>query len=138
MLSQLADTFIELHKYPFDRLGSLNIPGDLYIGLFARESLTDFAHAEMRTMGLFSSLEDAVKADDGVGWDEWKDAISLLPVTGSRDYLDVLFSCRFIAQMSLPSACLCSSRFGEQTLPNSPVIKRASNPETIVRAGTAR
>ncbi|XDG10628.1 hypothetical protein ABKA04_010243 [Annulohypoxylon sp. FPYF3050] len=62
LMSQLADTLIELHKYPFDLLGSLSCPGELDIGPLARESLTDFEQAEMRTMGPFSSLEEYYKS----------------------------------------------------------------------------
>ncbi|OBR02801.1 hypothetical protein CH63R_14027 [Colletotrichum higginsianum IMI 349063] len=57
-MSQLADTFIELHKYPFDVLGSLDRPGESHVGALARESLTDFARSEMRTIGPFSSVEE--------------------------------------------------------------------------------
>ncbi|KAI1387436.1 uncharacterized protein F4822DRAFT_282470 [Hypoxylon trugodes] len=62
VMNQLANTFIELRKYPFNLLGSLDRPGDFHIGAFARESLTDFTQAEMRTMGPFSSLEDYHKS----------------------------------------------------------------------------
>ncbi|KAL1841724.1 hypothetical protein VTK73DRAFT_3398 [Phialemonium thermophilum] len=55
VMSQLADAFIELSRYPFDRLGSLDRPGDGHVGPFARESLTDFAGSEMRPLGPFSS-----------------------------------------------------------------------------------
>ncbi|KAF2454211.1 hypothetical protein BDY21DRAFT_387627 [Lineolata rhizophorae] len=57
IMNQLADIFVELHKYPFDLLGSLDHPGDTHIGAFAQESLTDFAQSEMRTIGPFSSPE---------------------------------------------------------------------------------
>ncbi|KAK3943295.1 hypothetical protein QBC46DRAFT_44597 [Diplogelasinospora grovesii] len=62
VMSQLADTFIELHKYPFDLLGSLDRPGYSHVGAFARESLTDFPQSEMRTAGPFSSLEEYHKS----------------------------------------------------------------------------
>lgn len=58
VMDQLADTFIQLRKYPFDLLGSLDRPGYSHIGAFARESLTDFTKSEMRTMGPFSSLAE--------------------------------------------------------------------------------
>jgi len=58
VMNQLADTFIELHKYPFGFLGSLDRPGDSHVGAFARESLTDFTQSKMRTAGPFSSLEE--------------------------------------------------------------------------------
>lgn len=59
LMSQLADLFVELHKYPFDRLGCLDVPGTSHVGGFARESLTDFetdTH-KMLLAGPFSSLE---------------------------------------------------------------------------------
>lgn len=55
VMAQLADVFIELHKYPFDLFGSLDDPGHTHIGPFARESLTDFVQSEMRPIGPFSS-----------------------------------------------------------------------------------
>lgn len=58
VMSQLADTFIELQKYPFNLLGSLNSPDTSHVGAFARESLTNFEQSEMRTIGPFSSLEE--------------------------------------------------------------------------------
>ncbi|WQF86079.1 Putative aminoglycoside phosphotransferase, protein kinase-like domain superfamily [Colletotrichum destructivum] len=61
-MSQLADTFIELHKYPFDVLGSLDRPGESHVGALARESLTDFAQSDMRAIGPFSSLEEYHKS----------------------------------------------------------------------------
>ena len=57
-MDQIADTFIELHKYPFQFLGSLDTPGESQVGAFARESLTDFVQSEMRTTGPFSSSEE--------------------------------------------------------------------------------
>lgn len=57
VMNQLADTFVELQKYPFDILGSLDRPGASH-GEFARESLTNFIQSEMRTTGPFSSLEE--------------------------------------------------------------------------------
>lgn len=57
-MNQLADKFVELHKYPFDRLGSLDKPGGAQVGAFARESLTDCVQSEMHTAGPFSSLEE--------------------------------------------------------------------------------
>ncbi|KAI8963397.1 hypothetical protein F5Y11DRAFT_319690 [Daldinia sp. FL1419] len=62
VMDHIADTFIELRKYPFDSLGSLNSPGDLNVGPFAWESLTEFPQSEMRTLGPFSSLEEYHKA----------------------------------------------------------------------------
>lgn len=37
-MQQLADTSIGLHKCPFHKLGSLDSPGGLHIGTFARAS----------------------------------------------------------------------------------------------------
>ncbi|KAI1259817.1 hypothetical protein F5Y18DRAFT_408348 [Xylariaceae sp. FL1019] len=59
VMEQLAGIFVELHKHPFDLLGSLDRLASSHIGPFARESLADFAaNGEMRAMGPFSSLED--------------------------------------------------------------------------------
>lgn len=60
VMSQLADVFVELHRYPFDKLGSLDVPGSSHVGGLARESLTDFEVNTDRMLlaGPFSSLED--------------------------------------------------------------------------------
>ncbi|KAG7153086.1 hypothetical protein HYQ46_000004 [Verticillium longisporum] len=58
VMSQLADTFVELQKYPFHLLGSLDSPAASHVGAFARESLTDLPQSEMHIAGPFSSLED--------------------------------------------------------------------------------
>ncbi|KAK7426733.1 hypothetical protein QQZ08_006769 [Neonectria magnoliae] len=58
VMSQLADVFVELHKHPFELLGSLDSPGGSHVGAFARESLADFVQSQLRTAGPFSSLED--------------------------------------------------------------------------------
>lgn len=42
VVSQLANIYIELKAYPFDETGSIHHLGSYDIGLFARESLTDF------------------------------------------------------------------------------------------------
>ncbi|KAL6850739.1 hypothetical protein ACO1O0_007864 [Amphichorda felina] len=58
VMNQLADTFVELQKYPFNLLGSLDSPGESHIGAFARESLIEFTQSEMRTSGPFPSLKE--------------------------------------------------------------------------------
>lgn len=58
VMSQLADVFIELQRYPFDAMGSLDHPDSCRVGSFARESLTDFTQGEMRPLGPLSSLEE--------------------------------------------------------------------------------
>ncbi|KAL1896242.1 hypothetical protein Cpir12675_002889 [Ceratocystis pirilliformis] len=50
-MNQLADAFIELRKYPFGLLGSLDSPGKPHVGALARESLTDFKQSEMHPSG---------------------------------------------------------------------------------------
>lgn len=62
VVSQLADTFIELSKYPFNLLGSLDLPGEPHVGPFARELLTNFTHSGMHAIGPLSSLEEFHKA----------------------------------------------------------------------------
>ena len=46
VMSQLADTFVELRNYPFDLLCSLDNPGESHVDAFARESFTDFVESE--------------------------------------------------------------------------------------------
>ncbi|KAH6894540.1 hypothetical protein B0T10DRAFT_558666 [Thelonectria olida] len=50
-VDQLKDTFSELHKYPFNVLGSLDNPGASQVDAFAQESLTNFVQSEMLTSG---------------------------------------------------------------------------------------
>lgn len=60
VMRQLSDTFIELQKYPFYLLGSLDRPDDPeHVGSFAQESLTDFTETGvMRTTGPLASWEE--------------------------------------------------------------------------------
>lgn len=58
VMSQLADTLIELEKYPFHLLGSLDTPGRSHVGAFARESLINFDQSGMRTIGPLSSVKE--------------------------------------------------------------------------------
>lgn len=57
-MDYLANAFIELEKFPLHLFGSLDKPGEYYVGVFARELLTDFVQSEMRTLGPFSSLAE--------------------------------------------------------------------------------
>ncbi|KAB8356554.1 hypothetical protein FH972_024136 [Carpinus fangiana] len=58
VLMQLADTFIELQKHPFDLVGCLIGPDNLRIGALADESMTDFVDTQIRPLGPFSSVLD--------------------------------------------------------------------------------
>lgn len=58
IMAQLADIFIELAKYTFQHLGSLDRPGYLHVGPFARESLTDFDGSTIHAIGPLSSVEE--------------------------------------------------------------------------------
>ncbi|KAM3503814.1 hypothetical protein MY11210_008577 [Beauveria gryllotalpidicola] len=58
VIDQISDVLIELRKYPFHDLGSLVKPGQLRVGPFAQESLTNFLQSGMRTIGPFRSMED--------------------------------------------------------------------------------
>ncbi|KAM3516473.1 hypothetical protein NHJ13051_009880 [Beauveria bassiana] len=58
VIDQISDVLIELHKYPFNELGSLVQPGQLRVGPFAHESLINFLQSGMRTIGPFRSMED--------------------------------------------------------------------------------
>lgn len=63
VMDQLSDTFIELRNYPFNLLGSLDRADDPeHVGSFARESLTDFTKAGMRTIGPLASWEEYYKS----------------------------------------------------------------------------
>lgn len=58
VMEQLADIFIELHKYPFPLIGSLNGSDAIHVSALARESLSNFEQNEMKTIGPFSSWEE--------------------------------------------------------------------------------
>ncbi|KAJ5901451.1 hypothetical protein N7495_001979 [Penicillium taxi] len=55
VISQLADIYIELKKFPFSMIGSFDPENSSYIGPLARESLTDFQNSQMRMLGPYSS-----------------------------------------------------------------------------------
>ncbi|KAI1102469.1 hypothetical protein F4804DRAFT_312893 [Jackrogersella minutella] len=63
IMNQLADIFIELRKYPFDLIGSLDHQGDCHVAALAREALTDFENSGMRTMGPFSSIKEYYESE---------------------------------------------------------------------------
>ena len=58
VMNQLADIYVELQKYPFDLMGSLNLPGTAQVGSFARESLTDYRDSQMKPIGPFTAPSD--------------------------------------------------------------------------------
>ncbi|EEH10611.1 conserved hypothetical protein [Histoplasma capsulatum G186AR] len=62
VMSQLADIYIELQRFPFDLMGSLDQPGTERVGFFARESLTDYKNSHMLPMGPFPSSREYLLA----------------------------------------------------------------------------
>ncbi|KAL2867699.1 aminoglycoside phosphotransferase family protein [Aspergillus lucknowensis] len=58
VMSQLADIYIELQRFSFDLMGSLDQPGTERVGFFARESLTDYKDSRMVLMGPFASSRE--------------------------------------------------------------------------------
>ncbi|OAR01098.1 hypothetical protein LLEC1_05447 [Akanthomyces lecanii] len=58
VIDQISDILIELRKYPFPELGSLIKPGQLRVGPFAQESLTNVLQSGIHTIGPFRSMED--------------------------------------------------------------------------------
>ncbi|KAF3482195.1 uncharacterized protein GIQ15_04954 [Arthroderma uncinatum] len=61
IMSQVADAFIELEKYPFESMGSLRGPGEPVIVSFARESLTERVNEEVHAVGPCSSRKEYLK-----------------------------------------------------------------------------
>ncbi|WPG97344.1 Hypothetical protein R9X50_00011800 [Acrodontium crateriforme] len=55
---QLSDIYVELSKYPFQLMGSLDHPGTTHVGSFARESLTDVNGPKTTAIGPCSSFEE--------------------------------------------------------------------------------
>ncbi|KAK7513196.1 hypothetical protein IWZ03DRAFT_401420 [Phyllosticta citriasiana] len=62
IMNQLAGHAIELRKYPFDSIGSLDQPGTSRVGEFAREVYTDFDKTGLQALGPFSRLKDYYEA----------------------------------------------------------------------------
>ncbi|KAK2879956.1 hypothetical protein FQN49_000715 [Arthroderma sp. PD_2] len=58
IISQVADVFIELEKYPFQSMGSLRGNREPVIGSFARESLTESVDEEIHAVGPCSSRKE--------------------------------------------------------------------------------
>lgn len=61
IMKQLADVFVELHRHPFDMLGSLHetVNDGIQVGSLANEAFTDFpTTTEMHPLGPFNSLKD--------------------------------------------------------------------------------
>lgn len=66
VIDQLANIYIELSRYSFDKIGCLDQPGKRHVGAFARECLTDFSQSEMRPLGPFTHLQDYYNASIGL------------------------------------------------------------------------
>ncbi|KAK6006744.1 hypothetical protein QM012_005752 [Aureobasidium pullulans] len=66
IMEQLADMFIELHRYRFEKFGSLDIPGSKHVGSLARECFTDFAGSSMRPIGPFQNIQDYYQSSIGL------------------------------------------------------------------------
>lgn len=57
VVEQLADIFIELRRYPFDRMGCLGNTKPGHIGAFASETMTDFNGTAIQPLGPFDSVQ---------------------------------------------------------------------------------
>lgn len=58
VMTQLADTYIELQRFSSDLMGPFDRPGTERVGSFARESLTDYKDSRMLPLGPFTSSEE--------------------------------------------------------------------------------
>lgn len=58
VIFQLSDVFIELYKYSFDSLGSLESPGSLQVGAFARELLMNVVESKVCKSGPVFSIQE--------------------------------------------------------------------------------
>ncbi|KAI9839444.1 MAG: hypothetical protein M1819_002069 [Sarea resinae] len=58
VVSQLSKVYLELQAHPFELMGSLDLPGTLSIGGFARESLTDINCSELQLLDHCRSAKD--------------------------------------------------------------------------------
>lgn len=68
VMYQLADTFVELHKYPFDLLGLLDSPGESQVGAFARESLTNLCILKCAPLGPFLLSKSITSPQSNSSW----------------------------------------------------------------------
>jgi hypothetical protein len=57
IITQLADVYMQLHRFPFDQIGSIEQADEKRVGPLARECLTDFTNSGMRPLGPFPDLQ---------------------------------------------------------------------------------
>ncbi|KEQ72268.1 hypothetical protein M436DRAFT_73976 [Aureobasidium namibiae CBS 147.97] len=58
VIAQLADIYVELQRFQFGQMGSMNRVGENAVGPFARECLTDSAGPTMQPLGPFADLRE--------------------------------------------------------------------------------
>ncbi|KAI4726013.1 hypothetical protein E4T49_06215 [Aureobasidium sp. EXF-10728] len=62
IITQLADIYMQLRKFPFRQIGSIEQADERRVGPLARECLTDFTSSGMRPLGPFSNLQSYYRA----------------------------------------------------------------------------
>ncbi|KAH0365810.1 hypothetical protein KCU65_g5816, partial [Aureobasidium melanogenum] len=62
IIAQIADIYIQLRKFSFDGIGSIEQADDEHVGPLARECFTDFTDSGIRPLGPFSDLQSYYKA----------------------------------------------------------------------------
>lgn len=58
IIAQLADIYVELQRFEFGEMGSMNQVGGSGVGPLARECLTDFAGPTIQPLGPFADLQE--------------------------------------------------------------------------------
>ncbi|KEQ59546.1 uncharacterized protein M437DRAFT_78000 [Aureobasidium melanogenum CBS 110374] len=62
IIAQIADIYLQLREFPFDRIGSIEQADEKHVGPLARECFTDFTDSGIRPLGPFSDLQSYYKA----------------------------------------------------------------------------
>ncbi|PYH38142.1 uncharacterized protein BO87DRAFT_326429, partial [Aspergillus neoniger CBS 115656] len=62
VMTQLADVYIELERFAFNSMGSMDEPGIDHIASFARESLTEYVNSQMVPLGPYRDPRDYIQS----------------------------------------------------------------------------
>ncbi|OJZ85866.1 hypothetical protein ASPFODRAFT_81709 [Aspergillus luchuensis CBS 106.47] len=62
VMTQLADVYIELERFAFNSMGSMNEPGSDHIAPFARESLTEYVNSQMVPLGPYKDPREYLQS----------------------------------------------------------------------------
>ncbi|KAL4887365.1 hypothetical protein BJY04DRAFT_1618 [Aspergillus karnatakaensis] len=96
VMHQLADIHINLQKFPFDRVGSLDSPNTDHVKPLVRACLTEFQQSRMGRLGPYSSTRDYLLAKLQITLDEIRRARRY-----DRQAIDTYLVSRFLHRIAL-------------------------------------